>query len=289
MLVLKGLKVGLRALAFSADGMKLAVGGQHVVQVWNLRTNHVSREFSIGTRVLAVMWLDPTRVVARRDLTLMTLDLGTREFDPNQPPSKLKPVWQIAPSADGRSLAVGYDSRVARLPLPRCEPKRWEVPIVVPGPHGNPASMAWSGDGRAVGVGLQNGQVKVFDAASGSEVATRGEPGGATVNGVALSPDARAVAWCACTRLHFQRDGLHVEHALGRTHFQGVAFHPSGGFFATANGDGKVDYWDARTGQRHASYDWGVGKLNAVVFDAAGDRAACCSDGGEIVIWDVDR
>ena len=82
---------------------------------------------------------------------------------------------------------------------------------------------------------------------------------------------------------------MSAHHALGKTHFLGIAWHPSGAFFATANGDGKIDYWDAQTGQRRESYDWGVGKLNAVVFDPAGDRAACCSERGDVVIWDVDR
>jgi WD40 repeat protein len=68
-----------------------------------------------------------------------------------------------------------------------------------------------------------------------------------------------------------------------------VAFHPSGAFFATANGDGKVDSWDSHTGERRESFDWGFGKLNDVTFDATGDRAACCSEAGEVVVWDVDR
>ena len=37
------------------------------------------------------------------------------------------------------------------------------------------------------------------------------------------------------------------------------------------------------------SFDWEVGKLNAVTFDANGDRAACCSQTGDVVVWDVDR
>ncbi len=60
-------------------------------------------------------------------------------------------------------------------------------------------------------------------------------------------------------------------------------------FLATANGDGKIDYWDATTGERRESFDWGVGKLYDIAFDAAGDRAATCSVKGDVVVWDVDR
>ena len=79
-----------------------------------------------------------------------------------------------------------------------------------------------------------------------------------------------------------------AQHRLGRTHFLSVAFHPSGDFFATANGDGKVDYWDGHTGEHRQAFDWQVGMLNDVVFDPTGDRAACCSQSGAVVVWDVD-
>jgi WD40 repeat protein len=79
----------------------------------------------------------------------------------------------------------------------------------------------------------------------------------------------------------------HVQ--IGRTHFLGAAWHPSGDFFATANGDGTVDFWDTRTGARRESFDWEAGKLHDVTFDANGDRAACCSLTGKVVVWDVDR
>jgi WD40 repeat protein len=58
---------------------------------------------------------------------------------------------------------------------------------------------------------------------------------------------------------------------------------------ADGQGDGTVDTWDTRTGERRDSYDWKVGKLNGIAFDTTGDRAAACSATGKIVIWDVDR
>jgi WD40 repeat protein len=133
--------------------------------------------------------------------------------------------------------------------------------------------------------------VGVRDASSGALVHKLGEPKGATVKALALSAHG-AVAWTAGSHLHLWKVDPPQEvahHSLGRTHFLAVAFHPSGDFFATANGDGKIDYWDARTGAHGEAFDWGVGKLHDVIFDAAGDRAACCSTTGEIVVWDVDR
>jgi WD40 repeat protein len=41
-----------------------------------------------------------------------------------------------------------------------------------------------------------------------------------------------------------------------------LAFHPSGNFLASANGDGKIDYWST-DGQPLQSFDWGVGNSSA--------------------------
>jgi WD40 repeat protein len=114
----------------------------------------------------------------------------------------------------------------------------------------------------------------------------------AHVTAVALSPDGRSLACCAARHLLLWRldPGEEVaRHALGRTHFLAVACHPSGRFFATANGDGTIDFWDAQTGQHQQAYDWKIGKLHAVAFSADGDRAACCGEAGQVVLWDVDR
>ena len=40
---------------------------------------------------------------------------------------------------------------------------------------------------------------------------------------------------------------------------------------------------------RRESFDWGVGRVREVVFDAAGHRAACGSRSGTVVVWDVDH
>ncbi|MGL4555604.1 MAG: WD40 repeat domain-containing protein [Gemmataceae bacterium] len=151
-------------------------------------------------------------------------------------------------------------------------------------------ALACTPDGRTVAAGTGFGPVRVFR--DGRELPCDLHAG-VEVKAVAVSPAGDAVAACALTHLWLWRlmpEAEEVAHVrLGKTHFRGAAWHPSGAFFATVNGDGAVDYWDARTGARRESFDWKTGKLHAVTFDDAGDRAACCALNGKVVVWDVDR
>src|SRR5262245_34195508 len=134
MLTLKGRKVSLWALAFSADGTKLAVGGERaVVQVWNLKTNHVTREFALtGMSVHSLFWLDPRRLVALvRWTALLTLDLDTRQAEPIDLPREPSHFRQVAPSPDRRSVCAGYRGLITRVDLGGPAAWQWREPIVV--------------------------------------------------------------------------------------------------------------------------------------------------------------
>jgi WD40 repeat protein len=144
---------------------------------------------------------------------------------------------------------------------------------------------------EAVTSGHLGGRISILDAETGALLGRIGDAGSGWVKAAAISPDGNSVAWCASANLHLQRlppANVYVHHRIGKTHFSSVAWHPSGGFFATTNGDGKVDFWDAATGERSQSFDWGIGKLNDIAFDPAGDRAAVCSSTGQVVVWDID-
>jgi len=152
--------------------------------------------------------------------------------------------------------------------------------------------MSYSADGHRVACGDGTGWVTVHETDGGKLLYGVRDGPTQCLKSVALSPTGDLVVWSVDWRLYQRRlppRGDLVRHSLGRAHVMAVAFHPSGDFFATANGDGKVDYWDARTGEHREAFDWGLGKLNALAFDATGDRAACCAQTGEIVVWDVDR
>lgn len=73
-----------------------------------------------------------------------------------------------------------------------------------------------------------------------------------------------------------------------QTNIQGLAFHPSGRFFATVANDGAVRFWDPATLKRMNSLDWKIGKLLSVAFSSDGMLAAAGGENGQVVLWDVD-
>jgi WD40 repeat protein len=290
-------RVSLNCLAFSPDGRSLAAGGYHgAVRLWDLDTKQLSGSRSTGNwNHSAALFMPDGRgllVLVGGKLCLFAPDGESLGHRPND--HKRRHFTAATVSTTGR-VCLGFHptyqlSRQAGLIEYALADfaESWKVRAQA---LGAVTALSYSRDGRLLACGRSTGEVTVRDALTG---AVRHEPDGAPseVKAIALAPDGRRVAWCAATQLHLWRldpPEQVLRYSLGRTFFLSVAFHPSGEFFATANGDGKVDYWDARTGEHRQAFDWNVGKLNDVAFDANGDRAACCGEAGKVVVWDVDR
>jgi WD40 repeat protein len=290
MITLKRHKMILKSLAFSPDGRLLATcGNGDRVWVWDLATKALVFEQFVHSyqHSHTVAFLSPSVLLVSLFGGTMTFDLadqGNRTTLPVDYPTALS----ISPDARALCYVRGWRD-VIRAALPGHAGEGWTHRA---GERQGPTiAVRWSGDGRTIAVARRDGTVRLLDAATGELRQTLGRRGDPIVTAVALSPDGRTAAYTASTNLQIVRldGGLNKHHRLTRTHFHAPTFHPSGEFFATTNGDGTVDFWDARTGERRQSFDWKVGKLYAVAFDPAGDRAACGGESGQVVVWDVDR
>jgi WD40 repeat protein len=289
MLILAAKKQGLNSITFSPDGAWLAArANDGAVRAWALPEGRLVHAFSASEVSFSrLFFLGPglLGLVSRLSVKRFRLEDGTWAPEVRAPAGWA--IWRALGTPDGTRLCLSYERRLRCLGLPSGEPL-WNA-------TGCPAhevvtALGWSSNGRFLLAGGCYGSVRLLDASAGTTVEDLPAPGFGTLVTCVSVASSGAAAWCAATTLVFRRDdGTISQNRLSKTHFLGVAWHPSGEFFATANGDGKVDYWDARTGERRQSFDWDVGKLNAVAFDATGDRAACCSESGKVVIWDVDR
>ncbi len=283
MLRLKMRSAGILSLAFSPDGTALAAGcRQGSVQVWDLPAGVRRHDLTAGYEGSTFVGFFAGRLLALQDGRALAFDpLSGRLLDRTRLAGR-RPVYLAAVTPAGSRLALGFARSVD------CYTPDGEKISSAPGTaHG---CLTFSRDGKTFLGGTNFGVATVHKASTGRETHALITDGLATIRAAALSPDGRGAAVCATKSLTLWHGKEKVrETALGRTHFLSAAWHPSGAFFATANGDGKVDYWDGVTGERRESFDWGVGKLNVVVFDVAGDRAACGGESGAIVVWDVDR
>jgi WD40 repeat protein len=283
-------EIRTNALAFSPDGTRLATCGEGGDgRIWDLQTRKPVAGFSTGKRNNDDIFFGAggkeVFVLTRlQRLLAWVVEKQTWRYFTNP-----APVHQIVP-LPGSELAFCTQGGVLSVRALDTFAPVWEYDLAVEeGDHACAVALACAGDGRCVACVETGGRFRLFDADNGKvllhQTATYG------TNALALSPDHQAAAWCASSNLHFLHlpDGPSVHHRLGRTHFLGLAWHPGGKFFATANGDGKVDFWEAATGQRKETFEWGTGKLLDIAFDSTGDRAACCAESGVIVVWDVDR
>jgi WD40 repeat protein len=283
-------EIRTNALAFSPDGTRLATcGAGGDGRLWDLQARKPVAGFSTGRRSNDDIFFGaagkevfvltrPQRllawVVEKQTWRYFTTPAAVHHLVP-------LPGGELAFCADGGVLSVRALDTFAPV---------WEHDLAADeGENTCATALACAGDGRYVACVHTGGRFSVFDANNGKRLLRRAATDGTTA--LALSPDHQAVAWCASSNLHFLRlpDGPSAHHRLGRTHFLAIAWHPGGKFFATVNGDGKVDFWNADTGQRKETFEWGTGKLLDIAFDSTGDRAACCAESGEIVVWDVDN
>ncbi len=277
----------LNAVAFSPDGARLAACGEMgAVKLWDLVTRAALKCPGAGRRSADRVFFaaDGRELFVNRPGVLLALPLPAGKWSTRHAAADI--VSSATPLGDGLAACFaqhGISRRLAVISLADGAPA-WARP------EGDAWHLACSADGRRV-ASVGGERVAVYDSATGEPVALHERPGEASPTALAISPDGSAAAFCAASNLHFLRlpEGTHAHHRLGKTHFLGVAWHPSGGFFATVNGDGKVDFWDGHTAERRGSFDWGLGKLTDITFDAAGDRAAACSESGHIILWDIDR
>lgn len=109
----------------------------------------------------------------------------------------------------------------------------------------------------------------------------------------ALSPDGATVAIRVREFVHFMPAvgrvgfGAHLRNDSMK-HFTGIAFHPSGKYFAATSNDATVKLYDLATLDTVRTFTWDVGRMRSIAFAPDGTLAAAGTDNGKVVVWDVD-
>jgi WD40 repeat protein len=107
-----------------------------------------------------------------------------------------------------------------------------------------------------------------------------------------LSPDSGLVAafhrknmivWC---RDNWSKPVVTLKNAT--KYFTGLAFHPSGRYLGATSNDATVKLYDTTTWKVAKTFTWNIGRMRSIAFSPDGTLAAAGSDGGKVVVWDVD-
>jgi RNA polymerase sigma factor (sigma-70 family) len=279
--------LGVSAIAFSADGKRLAsCGWDDTVRVWDLASGKELRSTGCGSGAIAfsprggLFAAGETRSGA---LILEDVSTGREVGRLNTDKSSIRTV---AFSADGKMLATGSHDRTIRL---------WDVGARTKvgellGHEAFVASVAFSPDGKRLASGSDDRTVCIWDVSSGKEI-RRLDRHDNRVNSVAFSPDGTKLAsgsedhtfcvWDAATGKALWSS------AKQKAPVESVAFSPDGKLLA-ASGDSFIRLWDAASGKpvRHwkAYTNW----VNAVAFSPDGKILASGSAyDAAIHLWDV--
>jgi WD40 repeat protein len=75
---------------------------------------------------------------------------------------------------------------------------------------------------------------------------------------------------------------------LEKKEVQDFAFSPDGNFLLAVSNEEIVRVWDVRDWSEREGFAWRIGELKCITFAPDGQRAACGSHDGTILIWDWD-
>jgi WD40 repeat protein len=155
-------------------------------------------------------------------------------------------------------------------------------------PFGTVFSLSYSPDGKSIAMGDENGEVRVFLAASG-QLLLRCIGHSDGVRAVTFSPDGRTIASASfdnTIRIWSVDDGRCLDVLLGHEGWvYSIAFDTNCKKLASASEDGTCRLWDLRTGRSEILKTLDPGFLAAVAISPDGKLLAAAGSGGVVSLF----
>ena len=295
---LKGHSSWVTAVAFSADGHRLASGSwDQTVKFWDVSTGHeLGTMASKMKEVQALAFSRDGHWLATENSsnTVILWDAATgheiRTLPGNKPLGVLGDSWvySIAFSPDGQWLASGVDDKTVRL---------WDVTTGqavrdLTALRRSVIYIAFSPDGRWLASGSDDKTIAIWEVSTGQEIRTLSGHR-KNVYAVAFSPNGRWLASASAdksVRIWEVATGREVHKLTGHGNVvSSLAFSPDGRWLASGSWDKTVKIWDVETGHELQALAGNSHAIYAVAFDSGGNWVAAGTQDGSIELWQLKK
>lgn len=200
-------------------------------------------------------------------------------------------VEALAYSPDGKTLASGAFQEVVLW-----DPDKGTIRQRLSGFADRVVALDFSHDGKqlATGGGLPtaDGEIKIFDVASGKLAVEIKNGHSDTVFGVSFSPDDKKLASCGAdkfVKVFELPSGKFLKAFEGHTHHVlGVGWKADGKILASAGADNVIKVWDFDKGEQVRTIGGHGKQVTRLLFIGKSDQFATCSADQTVRFWNIN-
>jgi len=287
---LRGHHRPIQSAVFSLDGSRIVSSGDDkTIKVWDLSSS--SDQFAIQTPVRqSQIWFSPDGrhfATAGGLFVPLTLWDGRTGVELRGLLGQTMAVYDCAFSPDGKRVVLGQRHLTVRI---------WNVETgqlltVFRGHNKNVFAVAFSPDGKSV-ASAGGGIIKIWDAATGSELMSMEDEASSTMLSLTYTPDGSRLISCGSNKAIRVWDVARGKEILtieneGRQGYC-LAVSRDGKLIALSHQDSTIPIWDATTGKQVMTLRGHNGIVTMVAFSPVADRlVSCCPNDGTVKVWDT--
>jgi WD40 repeat protein len=248
---------------------------------------------------------DKSAVAASRGNQIHVYDAGSGAYvrslvdpqltTPDKKPVKaahLSLVESLAYSPEGKYLASGGFQEVILW-----DAQTGQLRLRLTGFAERVVALAFSNDGKLLATGggapTQDGEVKVFEVATGKLVVDIKNGHSDTVFGVSFSPDDKKLAACSAdkfVKVFEIPSGKLLKAFEGHTHHVlGVGWKSDGKLLASGGADNVVKVWNYETGEQTRTIPAHGKQVTRLMFIGKTSQFVTCSGDQQVRFWNVDN